>query len=208
MLSLGSVSLTSACCLFQHQIASNFYVTSSYKLNASINKPNEARLPSLNPNIHGACRRVRDDQNDDDTRTSAESSYTTQSWALHCTHSNNSCPSSAFDDRGAEICLACWRDRPFLDRTHLVFDKVIQMGGQEATRPDSDEDCIGIGEFPCYSHYAESLTRLKQVPIFKVLLRPGRDSNHVEPQPTRHEAIALPTRPHVQQIQNRVKCRH
>ena len=39
------------------------------------------------------------------------------------------------------------------------------------------EDCIGIGEYPCYSHYAERLARLKQVPIFKVLARPGRDSN-------------------------------
>jgi len=29
---------------------SNFYVTVSYKLNASINKPNKARVPSLNPN--------------------------------------------------------------------------------------------------------------------------------------------------------------
>jgi len=46
---LGSVSLTSDCCLFQHQITSNFYATVSYKLNASINKPKKARLPSLNP---------------------------------------------------------------------------------------------------------------------------------------------------------------
>jgi len=62
----------------------------------------------------------------------------------------------------------------------LVFDEVIPMGRQEATRPDSDEDCIRVGEFPCYSHYAERLVRLKQVPIFKVLVRPGRDSNHAE----------------------------
>ena len=30
----------------------------------------------------------------------------------------------------------------------------------------------------CCSHYAERLARLKQVPIFKFLARPGRDSNH------------------------------
>ena len=30
----------------------------------------------------------------------------------------------------AEICLGCWRDRPFLNRTHLVFDEVIPMGRQ------------------------------------------------------------------------------
>jgi len=87
-----------------------------------------------------------------------------------------------------EICLGCWRDRPFLDRTHLVFDEVVPMGREQATRPDSDEDCIGIGEFPCYSHYAEPLARLKQVPILKVLVWPGRDSNHVELWPTGHEA--------------------
>jgi len=49
VLPLGSVSLTSDCCLFQHQITSNFYATVSYKLNASINKPNKARLLLLNP---------------------------------------------------------------------------------------------------------------------------------------------------------------
>jgi len=47
-----------------------------------------------------------------------------------------------------EICLGCKRDRPFLDRTHLVFDEVVPMGRQEATRPDSDKDCIRIGGFP------------------------------------------------------------
>ena len=43
VLPLGSVLLTSDCCLFQHQITSIFYVTVSYKLNASTNKPNKAR---------------------------------------------------------------------------------------------------------------------------------------------------------------------
>jgi len=45
------------------------------------------------------------------------------------------------------------------------------MGRQEATRPDSDEDCLG--EFPCYSHYAERLARLKQVPICKAWYDPA-----------------------------------
>ena len=39
-------------------------------------------------------------------------------------------------------------------------------------------DCIRVGEFPCYSHYAERLARQKQVPILKFVARPGRDSNH------------------------------
>ena len=67
--------------------------------------------------------------------------------------------------------------------------------------PDSYEDCICIGEFPCYSHYTESLARLKQVPIFKVLVDcrflPGRDLNHTELRPTKPEASALTTKPHV-----------
>jgi len=42
---MESVSLTPDCCLFQHQITSNVYATISYRLNASINKPNKARLP-------------------------------------------------------------------------------------------------------------------------------------------------------------------
>jgi len=53
---------------------------------------------------------------------------------------------------------------------HLVFNEVVPMGRQEATRPDSDEDYIHIGEFPCYSHYAECFAKLKQVPIFEVLV--------------------------------------
>jgi len=40
------------------------------------------------------------------------------------------------------------------------------------------KDCIPIGEFPCYRQYVERLARLKQVPMFKVLVRPGRDSNN------------------------------
>ena len=69
------------------------------------------------------------------------------------------------------------------------------MWTQEATRPHSVEDCIHIAEFPCCSHYAKRLARLKQDPIFKVLIRPGRDSNRTELRPARHEASALTTRP-------------
>jgi len=48
----------------------------------------------------------------------------------------------------AEICLECWRDRPFLDRTYLVFSEVVPMERWKATRPDSDEDCSLCGDFP------------------------------------------------------------
>jgi len=79
--------------------------------------------------------------------------------------------------------------------THLVFNEVVSMGRQEATRQGSDEDCIHIGELPCYCHYADRLARLKQLPIFKVLVQPGRNSNHAEVRPTRHETSALTIRP-------------
>jgi len=49
MLIQGSISQKSDFCLFQHQITSNCYPTVSSELNASFNKPNKTRLPSLNP---------------------------------------------------------------------------------------------------------------------------------------------------------------
>ena len=102
----------------------------------------------------------------------AESSYTTQ-LRVQTMHNTRIALPVAWTIAWAEICLGCWRDRPFSNRTNFVFDEVIPMVKQWATWPDSDEDCIRIGEFPCYSHYAERLARLKQVPIFKVLARPG-----------------------------------
>jgi len=58
--------------------------------------------PNINTTIHGPCLCVRDDQNDEDTRTLALSSYTTQLRvrnysSVPAQHKN--CPSSAFDDR-------------------------------------------------------------------------------------------------------------
>ena len=146
--------------------------------------------------IHGPWRRVRDDQNGEDTRTSAERSYTSQLRAQgysSVTAQHNNCPSRVLSTTG---CLGCWRDRPFL-KPHLFFDESVPMWMQEAIRPDSDEDCIHIGEFPCYRHYGERLVKLEQVPVFKVLVWPGWDSNQAELRPTRHERSALTTRPYV-----------
>jgi len=47
-------------------------------------------------------------------------------------------------------------------QAHLVFD---EFHRPEATRPDSDANCIRIAEFACCSNCAERLARLKQVPI-------------------------------------------
>ena len=93
----------------------------------------------------------------------------TQHNCEHCKRSNNTTIvlRVPLTIAKAEVCLGCWRDCSFLDRTHLVFDEVVPMGRQEATQPDSDKDYIRIGEFPCYSHYAERLARLKQVYKYK-----------------------------------------
>jgi len=49
----------------------------------------------------GPCRRFRDDQNSEDTRTFAESFYTPQLrvQGYRVIAQNKNCPSSAFDDR-------------------------------------------------------------------------------------------------------------
>jgi len=61
----------------------------------------------------------------------AESSYTTQlrvqTMQLHNTRIVLPVASTI---ARAEICLGCWRDHPFLNSTHLVFDEVIPMGRQ------------------------------------------------------------------------------
>jgi len=134
--------------------------------------------------MHGPCRRVCDDLNGEDTRTSAESSYTTQLrvQATTHTHSNSTTivlrvPSTI---AGTEICLRCWRDRPFLNRTHLVFDEVVPMGRQEATQPNSDiqhnrtafkrnKQTRGMWILRKNAKDLENHQRLKRKPSFSVL---------------------------------------
>ena len=50
----------------------------------------------------------------------AESSYTTQ-LRVQTMHNTRIVLPVAPTIARAEICLGCWRDRPFLNRTHLVF---------------------------------------------------------------------------------------
>jgi len=125
--------------------------------------------------------------NGEDTKTSAESSYTMQLRVpVHssATAQHKYCPSSAFDVRLGKHFVWCWRDSPFLNCTHLVFDEIIRMGSQEATRPDSDEDCIRIGEF-LLQWLCRALGQTEASFQFsKVLVRSGQDSNHAELRPT------------------------
>ena len=51
----------------------------------------------------------------------AESSYTTQ-LRVQTMHNTRIVLPVASTIARAQICLGCWRDRPFLNRTHLVFD--------------------------------------------------------------------------------------
>jgi len=74
-----------------------------------------------------------------------------------------------------------WRDRPFLNRTHLVFDEVFRLEGGRQHDQTPTKIASTLENLPATViklNYVERLARLKQVPVFKVLARPGRDSNH------------------------------
>jgi len=97
---------------------------------------------SISSYIHGPCRRFRGDQNDEDTRTfcgkflyNAIASIIQLSIIQlliqrNCEYNTRIVLPVASTIARAEVCLRCWRDRPFLNRTHLVFDEVIPMGRQ------------------------------------------------------------------------------
>ena len=68
---------------------------------------------------------------------------------------HKNCPSSAFDDHlGRDLFRVLMRP-PISQPLALGLTKCCSNGKARATRPDSDEDCIHIGVFPCYCHYAE-----------------------------------------------------
>ena len=91
----------------------------------------------------------------------------------------------------AEICLGCWRDRPFLNSTHLILDEVFLIGRQVGSTTGLTKIASALECYACYSHYTERLAKVKQVPFLNVLARPDRDPNHAELRPTRHEESAL-----------------
>jgi len=62
----------------------------------------------------------------------AESSYTTQ-LRVQTMHNTRIVLPVASTIARAEICLGCWRDRPFLNHTHLVFDEVIRSRQHDRT---------------------------------------------------------------------------
>jgi len=113
------------------------------------------------------------------------------------TAQHKNCLSSVFDDRLGKHFLGCWRDRPFLNRTHLVFAEIIRMGSQEATRPDSDEDCIRIEEFLLQSLCRAFGQTEASFQFSKVLVRLGQDSNHAELRPTIYQTRSERSNPWV-----------
>jgi len=95
--------------------------------------------------IHGPCRRFRGDQNDEDTRTfCGKFLYSAIATTDNVTAQHKNCPTSGIDDRPGRDLFRVLKRSPILNRTHLVFDEVIPMGRQWATRPDSDEDSAFI----------------------------------------------------------------
>ena len=111
----------------------------------------------------------------------------------------------------AEICLGCWRDCPFLNRTHLVLDEVVPMGGQYDRTPTRLhlsllqsllfrwEGSRQHDRTPTRLHLSllQSLWLTSAWPDWSKLqfLRPRFEPH--EQRPTRHEASALTTRPRV-----------
>ena len=71
----------------------------------------------------------------------------------------------------------------------MVFGEAVPTWRQEQHDRTPTKIASAL-EFPSYSHYAERLARQKLVPIFKVLVLSGRDTNHAELWPTRREASA------------------
>jgi len=112
----------------------------------------------------------RHDLNGEDTRTSAESSYTQLRVQDYSTAQHKNCPSSAFDDRPDRYLFRVLKRSPFLNHTHLIFAR--WEGKKKHDRTTS------ALEVPCCSHYGECLARLKQVLIFKVLVRSGGHTTH------------------------------
>ena len=61
---------------------------------------------------------------------------------------HNSYPSNAFNDCRTEICLGCWWDRPFLDRTHLVFYEVVRWEGRKQHDRTPTKNASALESFP------------------------------------------------------------
>ena len=72
----------------------------------------------------------------------------TQRNCEHCTYSNNTIIVLRVPSTIAGIWLECWRDRPFLDRTRLVFDEVVPMGGKRQHDRTPTKFASALESFP------------------------------------------------------------
>ena len=115
----------------------------------------------------------------------------------NCTHSNSTkivlwVPSTI---AGAEICFECWRDCPSrphaLDLQQSCSDGKARGNTTKLQRRLHPHWRVSLLQSLCW------VLGQTEVPISKVLVRPGRDTNHAELRPTRHEASTLTTRSHV-----------
>jgi len=97
------------------------------------------------------------------------------------TAQHKNCPSNAFDHRlGRDL----FRVLKFSTARTWSSTNLFLLEGKEQHDRTPTKIASAL-EFFCFSHYGERLARLKQVPIFKVLVRPGRDSTSADLCPTR-----------------------
>ena len=152
---------------------------------------------------HGPCRRFRGDQNDEDTRTFCGKFLYRQ---CNCTTQELSFQSRAIPGRDL-FNLGCWRDRPFLNRTHLVFDEVIPISRQHDRTPSRQHDRTPtVGNTTGSRQHDRTPTKiasaLENFPATVIMPSAWPDWSKFQllrswHDPAGHEASALTTRPHV-----------
>ena len=125
--------------------------------------------------IHGSCRRFRGDQNDEDKRTFCGKFLYNNAIASTDNAQHKNCPSSGIDDRSGRDLFRVLKRSPISQPSMRLF----RWEGSRQHDRTPTKIAFVLEKIPYYSHYAEGLARLKQVPICKVMARPGRDSNHV-----------------------------
>jgi len=103
-------------------------------------------------------------QNDEDTRIFC-GKFLYNAIASTDNEQHKNCPSSGNDDR------------PGRNLFRVLKRSSISQGSRQHDRTPT-KIASALEKFPATVIIAERLARLKQVPIFKVLALPGRDSNH------------------------------
>ena len=149
--------------------------------------------------IHGPCRRFRGDQNDEDTRTlCVKFLYNAIASTDNAQHKN--CPSSGIDDRPGRDLFKVLKRSPISQPHTLGLRQGYSDGKAVGNTTGLRRRLHPHWRISLLQSLCRALGQTEANSNFKVLARPGRDSNHIRP--TRHEASALTTRPHVRGLDN------